>query len=121
MLSVPVRERTSYYGEVFEHFIIVEINKCIAYFRDEYRLSYILTKNGIEVDLVISRPAQPLLLIEIKSSDDVRAEQVSALEKLTQDIPNSEAICLSRDTKRKKIGSVTVWPWQDWMLEYFKG
>ncbi len=56
LLSVPVRERTSYYGEVFEHFIIAEINKYIAYFRDEYRLSYILTKNDVEIDLVVSRP-----------------------------------------------------------------
>ena len=120
LLSVPVRERTSYYGEVFEHFIIAEINKYIAYFRDEYRLSYILTKNDVEIDLVVSRPAQPLLLIEIKSSDDVTAEQVSALEKLARDIPNCEAICLSRDNKRKKFGSVTVWPWQDGILEYFE-
>ncbi len=119
LLSVPVSEQTSYYGEVFEHFIMAEISKYINYFKDEYRLSYICTKNNIEIDLVVSRPAQPLLLVEIKSSSNVTAEQVSKLEKIAQDIPNCEAICLSRDDKRKKFGSVTVWPWRDGILEYF--
>lgn len=118
MLSVPVRERTNYYGDLFEHFIISEIKKYTNYFQDEFRLSYIRTKSGQEIDVIVQRPARKTLLIEIKSSNDVQPEQLKVLNALKDDFQNSEAICLSRDPRKKKYGDIVVWPWRE-ALEYY--
>jgi len=61
MLSVPVREQTNYFGDLFEHFIICEIKKHIEYFCDEFQLSYLHTKTGQEIDLIIKRPGMSTL------------------------------------------------------------
>jgi predicted AAA+ superfamily ATPase len=112
-LNLPLEESTFEYGNAFEHFIITEVYKLVGYFHDEYRLHYLKTKDDVEVDLVIDRPGQPLLFIEIKSSKNVRAEDLSKFIKITKEFGDCEAICLSRDECKKKIHNVMVYPWQE--------
>lgn len=119
MLSVPVRVRTNYYGDLFEYFIIAEIKKCTQYFQDEFRLSYIRTKSGHEIDVIVQRPGKKTLLIEIKSSDDVQSDQLKVLNNLKDDFKNCEVICMSRDPRKKKYGDITVWPWREALVHYF--
>jgi len=120
MLSVPVRERTNYYGELFEQFIVSEIKKYIEYYKDEYRLSYLRTKTSLEIDLIVQRPGMKTLLIEIKSSNNVSKEQLTKLSSLKNEIQNHEAICISCDKNKKVYGDITVWPWQEAILHFFK-
>lgn len=120
MLSVPVREKTNYYGDLFEQFIVCEIKKFINYYKDEYRITYICTKEHQEIDVIVQRPGQETLLIEIKSSNDVQPEQLKALANLKDEIPNSIAICFSRDKNKKAYGDITVWPWRDGIAHFFK-
>jgi uncharacterized protein len=70
-LSLPLTESTSAYGEIFEHFIILECMKLASYFYPEYRFSYLKTKDDAEVDLIVERPGLPLLFIEIKSANEI--------------------------------------------------
>ncbi len=118
-LTTPLEPRTIPYGDAFEHFIILEIHKLIHYFPTEYRLSFLMTKAGSEADLVIERPGKPLLCIEIKSTDQIEREALKSFIKLTEDIPNSEAICLSRDPFLKKFEHVTAYPWQEGIKKIF--
>ena len=120
MLSVPVLENNSYYGELFEQFLIIEIKKQIQYYCDEYRLSYLCTRDGFEIDLIVQRPQQSLLLIEIKSSDNVLHHDLKRFIKLAEEFPDCEAICLSRDPRKKVFENITVWPWQEGILHFFK-
>ncbi len=120
MLSVPAREKTNYYGDLFEHFIIIEIKKLIEYYQNEYRLSYLRTKTDMELDLIVDRPQQKKLLIEIKSTDDVQPDQLNNFSRLIEEFPNCEAICLSRDTHKKKIGEIMVWPWREGVCHFFQ-
>ena len=71
-LSIPLRAQTSAYGEAFEHFIILECIKLASYQNKEFRFSYLSTKDDAEIDLVVERPGQPLLFIEIKSKKSVQ-------------------------------------------------
>lgn len=119
MLSVPIKKSTSYYGDVFEHFIILECVRLANYYFPEYRFSYIKTKDDVEVDLVVERPGQKLLCIEIKSTDNVREDKLSSFANLVKDIPNSEAICISQEPRAKKIGDISVLPWQTALSKYF--
>lgn len=120
MLNIPLQEGTFEYGNIFEHFIIVEIYKLVSYFHDDYCLHYLRTKNDVEVDLVLERPGQPLLFIEIKSSKQVRAEDLSSFIKITKEFGAAvEAICLSRDTYKKKIENIMVYPWIEGIKKLF--
>ncbi len=118
-LSSPISEKTSYYGELFEHFIILQCKQLARYYYPEYRFSFIKTKDDAEVDLVVERPGQAILLIEIKSSDNVSEKDLHTLQNLSRDLENSEAICLSRDPFAKQYAHCLVLPWQEGLKRYF--
>lgn len=88
-LSVPPKKSTTDYGNAFEHFIILECIRLASYYYPEYRFFYIKTKDDVEVDLVVERPGEKTLCIEIKSSETVREEKLSAFRNLAKDIENS--------------------------------
>lgn len=111
---------TSYYGELFEHFIIVECLRLSSYYQNEYQFSYLCTKDGAEIDLVVDRPGQPKLFVEIKSANNVLPSQLANLKKLSDDYKNCEAICLSCDPHPKKYDLITVWPWKEGLKYIFK-
>lgn len=118
-LSLVPTQGTSYYGELFEQFIIVECLKFVNYYHGDYKCSYLMTATGAEIDLVIERPGKPLLLIEIKSTNAVRENDLSAMKSLIADLPVCEAVCFSQDPRIKKIGAITVYPWQQGIRRYF--
>lgn len=119
MLGVTPVMGTSYYGELFESFIIVESLKLASYYQTEFKFSYLMTNAGVEVDLVVERPEKPLLLIEIKSNAHVRAENLTALQKIASELKNCEAVCFSNESRQKKVGNVMVYPWKKGLEKYF--
>lgn len=119
-LSVPLQESTSAYGNAFEHFLILECIKLAEYFKREYRFSYLKTKDDAEVDLIVERPGQATLFVEIKSSEQVDKTGLTNLMKLSQDFDGDcEAICLSRETSVRKVEDVLILPWQEGLKKYF--
>jgi len=73
----------------------------------------------VEVDLIVDRPGKPYLFIEIKSSDDIRRNDISSFINITKDFPNCEAVCLSRDPDIKRYEHVTVMPWREGLMMFF--
>lgn len=120
LLSVPLQESTNGYGNVFEHYVITECVRLGSYYKPEYRFSHIRTASDVEVDLVIERPGSTTLLIEIKSSRQVMREQLASFMRLSNDIPNSAAICLSNDPYKKQLDNITVYPWEHGLKEIFE-
>lgn len=118
-LSLVPTPSTRYYGDLFEHFIIVEAIKLASYYVSEFRFSYIMTEAGVEIDLVVERPGQPLLLVEIKSSSSVNAEQLSSLKSVAEDLHNSQAVCFSNDPRKRVVNGITVWPWREGLKHFF--
>lgn len=119
-LSVPLHKRSSEYGNAFEHFIILECLKLSSYYYPEYRFSYLKTKDDVEIDLIVERPGQKLLCIEIKSTNSVQEEKIAAFARIIKDIEHCEAVCFSQDPAPKKIGEVKVLPWKEALHHYFK-
>ena len=103
--------RTYAFGSAFEHFVILELRRLNDYCGADYAFSYLRTKDGAEIDLVLDRPGQPPFLLEIKSTEHVREGDVAALARFQSDIRGSRALCLSLDPHRKKIGAVLCLPW----------
>lgn len=110
-LTVELKPQTYAFGAAFEHFVINEINRLQSYAKKDYRFSYLRTKDGVEIDLIIERPGLKRALVEIKSTARVADDDVRALQQLGNDVPNSEAFCLSLDPAPKKIGAVACLPW----------
>ena len=119
LLSVPLVSSTMGYGDAFEHFIILEFIKLNRYFNLDYKYSYLRTKDDSEIDLVVERPGKKLLLVEIKSSVNVRENDLRKFIAISSELPDAESICLSRDMKLKKYKHVTVYPWVDGLHHCF--
>ena len=92
-------EGTSNYVELFEAFIVQEVYRLNQYFEKDFRLSFLRTKNGAEVDLILSKPSQ-LILIEIKSSRRIDEVMVRKLAKIGKDFPEKrkQMYYLSQDS-----------------------
>lgn len=106
--SAPV-PGTSYYGEVFEHFVILEFHRMNEYLETNFRLSYLSTKEGGEVDLVLSK-GKKLILIEIKSSERVDEMEVNKLARFGKDL-SPHLYYLSRDPNVQWVSDVQCLPW----------
>ena len=111
-LTVELLPQTTAFGEAFEHWFLLEVIKNASYQRKDWTYSYLQTKDGAEIDLIIQRP-KDLVLIEIKSKDRVSEEDAKVLESLSKDIdPKAKRWLVSRDSLERRLGSVHFLPWQ---------
>ena len=113
MLSQTIRPNTYAFGKAFEHFIVTEIYRLNSYFNKDFKLSYLLTKDGVEVDLIIDRPGLPTVLAEIKSTDNADERDTKNVEHFLKDFPNAIGMVLSLDPSPRKVGNVTIFPWRE--------
>ena len=117
-ITLPVEQSTYQFGELFEQFIILECIKRNAYNKKDYQFSYYMTKDGVEIDLVVERPGKPLLFIEIKSKKDVSLRDLRELLSLQSHL-DAEFVCFSNDEYPKMIEGVKVLPWQQGIVNFF--
>ncbi len=105
------------YGRVFEHFIILEIERLCKYKKNDWQLSYFRTKDDAEVDLIIDRPGMPFAFIKIKSGYQVDEKALRNLNRILHDFKNAHGFCFSQDKVQKKIGLTTCLYWKDGFKE----
>ncbi len=122
-------EHTSYYGILFENFIVLEFKKLIEYERLDWTLNYLNTKDDVEIDLVLTRPRNTPILVEIKSSAQVFESDIKALLSLGEDldkhfIKTSKKICskilISQDKASREIKKVECWHYSEFVLRLKK-
>lgn len=113
-IRLPVEPRTYDYGKAFEHVLIAEAFRLSHYHKRDYRFSYLRTKDNAEIDLIIERPGEKDLLVEIKSSTHVHEKHINALLKFQTTWPKPcEAVVWSMEKYNRKSGKVTVLNWKD--------
>ena len=112
-LDVPLNARTYEYGKAFEHFVITQIAHLSRYRYPDWRLSYLQTGAGAEIDLLIDRPGTATVLVEIKSSTRVDDRDVRNLARFTGDFADPLALCVSRDPARLKMNGVLCVHWRE--------
>lgn len=119
-IRLPLIQGTSEFGKAFEHFIILEIFRISEYLNNDFRLSYLRTKDDAEIDLVIERPGEPDFLLEIKSTHKILESDVKTLNHFQKDWDKkSEAAVWSMDPVSKKINSVSCYYWKDGLKKLF--
>lgn len=111
-LNVELEPSTSEFGRAFESFVVLEIMKLNFYFKKDFKLSYIRTKDDVEIDLVVETPRKELVLVEIKSSDRVDDSRLTSLVALKKSMKAKELWVFSRDPVRRGSDDWTIWPWQ---------
>lgn len=116
-LNVPLNPGTYAYGRAFEHFVVTEALRRNDYLKRDFRFSYLRTKDGAEVDLVIDRPGQSTVLVEIKSSTQVDPSDLRHLTAFSRDIPDCTAICLSREPVPRVVDGVRILHWEQGLSE----
>ena len=105
-LDVHLKPSTSAFGEAFEHWVILELRRLHDIRCRDFKWSYLLTKDGLEIDLICERPGRSTLLIEIKSTTTIREDHASSLQRIAPSFPGAEFLLLSRDQIPRTFGSV---------------
>lgn len=108
---------TSFYGETFEHFIILEFLKLNTYLESDFRISYFQTSDHSEIDLILSRGREKIF-VEIKSSKQVDQTEVNKLSVYAKE-EKAKAYYLSNDLNTFKIKNVKCMNWKDGIKEIF--
>jgi len=109
-LRIPCQPGTYEWGRLFEAFIISQIKASLDYKRARAQLSYILTKGGAEIDLVVEHPDQKTYCIEIKSGKTIHPGELKNLKDLSKDIKNATPICIYAGDIPQVCDDVVVLP-----------
>ena len=80
-----------------------------------------VTKDGVEIDLIVERRNLPDILIEIKSSIDPNRDDAKHLRLVKGDVPDSEAWLISRIERERVEEGVRYLNWQTAISELFSG
>jgi predicted AAA+ superfamily ATPase len=99
-------------GLLFEQFMILEMHRLNNYNRKDFKMSYLATQGGLEVDVVVERPGMPMALVEIKSTDSVKDTHLKHLKAIKGEYPNCDFVCLSREKTPRQVDGIEVLPWQ---------
>lgn len=114
-LEIVPQRGTSYFGDLFEQFLVAEIYKVNSYFAGKYRFYYLQTAHGVEVDLVLFCPGKATIFIEIKSTEKVTAEDCKSLNHFAPDHPEGLFYCLSNDPEPKIFSRARCMHWEHWL------
>lgn len=119
LTNVKLSRQTNAYGNAFEHFVILECIRLADYYRLRYKFSHFRTQDGLEIDLIIERPGQPLLCVEIKSAQEIGEKDIASFIRLSRDFNNAQVVCICDEEFPKRIQHVSVLPWKMALEEYF--
>jgi predicted AAA+ superfamily ATPase len=113
-LSVELLPQTFAWVDAFEHWVILEFIKGVQYKRLDWNFSYLRTKDDVEIDLIVTRPGDVDLFVEIKSKKLVDASDAKSLETLGHDLdPKAEKWLLSCDPLERKFGRTSAIHWKE--------
>lgn len=107
--SVP--ENTDIFGNLFEHFIALELRAYLSYRRIRKSLCYWQSKHGKEVDFIIGDD----IAIEIKSSNNVQDKHLKGLKALAEENLNMKYFLVSQDKINRNKDNIVILYWEDFL------
>ena len=118
LIDVKIQPATYSFGQCFEHLVISEIYRFNEYFEANYRMAYFHSKDGLEIDLILQK-GQEKILIEIKSKSKTLPEDLKNLKLVKKDIPKSKGFLLSLDKTARKENGIFILHWQEGLKKIF--
>lgn len=120
-IDLSPKSGTSFFGDLFEHFFILECFRANHYSEKNYRMAYLRTKGGFEIDLILSRGKENYF-IEVKSALEIDHAEIERLRRSTADIKEVTAtFYVSRDEAEITIEGVQCLHWQKFLQRMFFG
>lgn len=93
--------------------IICEIYKLNLYLERDYKISFLKTKDGVEIDLIVEISARKKYCIAIKAGEVKDLSAFNAQYKLAKDLCAKELIVLSQNKIAQVQDGIHVMPWQE--------
>ena len=118
LIDVKIQPSTYSFGQCFEHLVISEMYRFNEYFETNYRMSYFHSKDGLEIDIILQK-GQEKILIEIKSKKKVLSEDLKSLRLIKKDIPKSKGFVLSFDKTARKEDGIFILHWKEGLRRDF--
>lgn len=109
------------YGDAFEHLVILEIHRLAGYHQKNWTFSYFQTKEGNEIDLVISLDRKKEILIEIKSASKIIVTDFKFLNEVSKDFNAEKVYVFSLDKNIQQQDKIRFVPWDVGIKEIFGG
>ena len=119
-LHIPLSPKTFAFGRAFEHFIFLECVKLNHYFKRRYKFYYCKTKSGLELDLLVKRAGKKDILIEIKSTDQIREDHIKSVKHFSSfwKAPHTTQVW-SLDKDSQRISGVQCLHWKTALAKLF--
>ena len=113
-LRVELLPQTYAFGDAFEHWVILECHRANEYKKLDYKMSYLRSKSGTEIDIVVERPGNTELLVEIKSAERITKDHASKVRRFINDWDRPcQGQIWSLDKNAKIIDEVECIYWRD--------
>lgn len=96
-LPMKPQPQTSYYGDLFESWLINEWIRHSTYHRKSYQFSYYGDHANRNVDLVIERPGKNLAVVEIKSTKKLLSDHFKSLQAVIPLFQDADFYLVSQD------------------------
>ncbi len=119
LLDVPPAPKTYGYGKCFEHYVILECIRLNDYYEKNFRFAYLRTKDGVEIDLVIERPGDSPVLVEIKSASTIDPADLHSLKGLRDSFKNPLCIVLCNEKDVRIKDGIHIYPWLEGLSRIF--
>lgn len=104
-------------GPIFEHWIMTEIFRLNSYNRYGYNMTYLQTKAGTEVDLILTKPREKTIFVEIKSTNIVQDRHLEPLKAFQKDYPDNRFICVCNEQQPRVHHNIDILPWRSFFDE----
>lgn len=112
-LRVDLRRGGFLYGNLFETFIVNQLLATNHYLSLGLKFYYWRDKDGQEIDLILARNQfEPLVAVEIKSSEAPTAADCPGFSRLMEDYPNIKKICACATPREYSDANIDFIPWQ---------
>lgn len=109
-----IAEKTIEFGELFEHFIFLELKSYQLQNRADWDLEFWRTHRQDEVDFILGKGE---VIIEVKSGSNVRPEHLVGLKKFKSEYQSKRSIFVCQTSEKKMINDIEVYPWKQFLDE----
>jgi predicted AAA+ superfamily ATPase len=107
-------EKTIEFGDLFEHFVFLELKAYQLLNRADWELEFWRTQKKDEVDFILGKGE---VIIEVKSSSSFKNEYLNGLKRFKSEYGCKRAILVCQIKEKKIVDDFEIYPWQDFLDE----
>lgn len=104
------------YGNYFETWIVNEVRRISSYQRKDLKFSFLRTAKDAEIDLIVETPRNKIIAVEIKSKPlPTERDFSSGFLAIKALAPKAECLCVCTGDTRRRVETVDVLPFQQFL------